>query len=130
MPATIIIPGRLTKDCEIRQAGSSQVVSFSVAVNCFERKEKLTRYYDCSWFGQRAVSASKMLTRGAAVSVTGAHSTREHNGKTYEQCDVWNVEFQGGGKRTEGQPAAAPQTSGGGFDDADYGPGGDDQMPF
>ena len=105
MPATIIAPGRLTKNAEQRAAGQSQVVSFSVAVNCYERKEKVTRFYDCSFFGKRAESMLNILQKGVAVTVTGAHSTREHNGKTYEQIEVWNVELQGGGQRNRDQPA-------------------------
>jgi single-strand DNA-binding protein len=138
MPATIIIPGRITKDAEIRQAGNAQVVSFSVAVNCYENKEKLTRYYDCSWFGSRAISTQPHLLKGSAVTVTGAHSTREHNGKTYQKCDVWNVELMGGAKR-DGQSMerstpqpAAPQTAGGGYDGYDDAPGDvvSDPYPF
>lgn len=108
MPATIIAPGRLTKDAEQRQAGQSQVVSFSVAVSCYERKEKLTRYYDCSWFGQRAVAMLGILRKGTAVTVTGAHSTREHNGKTHQQIEVWNVELIGS-KKHDGETAAPPE---------------------
>ena len=109
MPATIIAPGRLTKNAEQRAAGQSQVVSFSVAVNCYERKEKVTRFYDCSWFGKRAESMLNILQKGTAVTVTGAHSTREHAGKTYEQIEVWNVELQGGGtQRNRDQPVEQP----------------------
>jgi single-strand DNA-binding protein len=131
MSATIIAPGNITKDAVTRQAGSSTVVSFSVAVNCFERKEKVTRFYDCSWFGQRAVSLVPMLTKGSKVTVTGGHSTREHNGKEYQQIEVWNVELQGG--RPGGQQqSAAPATSGGGFSDDDYAPKptAEDDFPF
>ena len=129
MSATIIAPGNITKDAVTRQAGSSTVVSFSVAVNCYEKKEMVTRFYDCSWFGQRAVSTSPMLTKGSKVTVTGGHSTREHNGKEYQQIEVWNVELQGG-KPSGQSPAAAP--SGNGFSEADYGPSpyDDNSFPF
>ena len=132
MSATIIAPGRLTKDAEIRKAGQSECVAFSVAVNCYENREKVTRYYDCSWFGgKRATSMLPMLLKGAAVTVTGGHRTREHNGKTYQSIDVWNVELQSG--KQQGQQSAASQpSSGGGYSDEDYGaaPSGDDDFPF
>ena len=134
MPATIIAPGRITKDSVTRRAGESDVVSFSVAVNCFEKREKVTRFYDCSWFGKRAIAAAKMLTKGSAVCVTGNHSTREHEGKTYQQIEVTNCEFLGGGQRQGGGDAPAPVTGGGGYPDSEYNPDnatpGDDQFPF
>lgn len=126
MPATIIAPGRLTKDAEQRAAGQSQVVSFSVAVNCYERKEKVTRFYDCSWFGKRADSMLNILRKGTAVTVTGAHSSREHNGKTYEQIEVWNVELQGGGQRAAQPAEQAPEEYQGG----NSGTIPDDGFPF
>jgi len=108
MSATIIVPGRLTKDAEIRQAGQSEIISFSVAVSCYERREKVTRFYDCSWFkSKRSEAMIPMLTKGTSVTVTGGHSTREHGGKTYEQVDVWNVELGGGGRREATAPADA-----------------------
>lgn len=133
MPATIIIPGRLTKDAETRQAGQSQVVSFSVAVSTYENKQKGTRFYDVSWFGARAVSAAQYLRKGTAVCVTGEHSTREHNGKTYEQCRAESVTLLGGGgsRNQSSAPAEPQQTQGGGYSDAEYNPPSqDDDFPW
>jgi len=44
--ATIIISGNITRDAETRQAGSAQVVSFSVAVNTTVKREKVTQFFD------------------------------------------------------------------------------------
>jgi single-stranded DNA-binding protein len=129
MSATIIAPGRVTKDAEIRKAGDFEIISFSVAVNCFERKEKVTRFYDCSWFkSKRSEQMMNLLRKGAAVTVTGGHSTREHNGKTYQQIEVWNCELNGGGKRED----TAPPAAGNGYDEATYGekPNNPDDLPF
>jgi single-strand DNA-binding protein len=130
MSATIIAPGRLTKDAEIRKAGDFEIISFSVAVSCFERKEKITRFYDCSWFkSKRSEQMLNLLKKGTAVTVTGGHSTREHNGKTYQQVDVWNCELNGSG-RGEHASAAAPAATGNGYDEATYGNKPEDDFDF
>jgi single-strand DNA-binding protein len=132
MSATIIIPGNITRDAETRQAGSSHVVSFSVAVNTTVKREKVTQFFDCSWFGARALAVSQYLTKGSKVAVVGSFSTREHNGKTYLQCDVQDVTLLGGGNR-DGGPRPTPASGGGEYNPDDAGPGDnsrDDDFPF
>jgi len=69
------ITGRLTKDPEVRQAGNSNVVNFSVAVGTSMKDANgnyISNFYECEWFGgklgeQFALKAQK----GTVVSVTG-----------------------------------------------------------
>ena len=130
MSATVIVPGKITKDAALRPAGQSQVCSFSVAVNDKVKGEQVTTFFDCSLFGKRGETLCPMLRKGGSVTVVGKLSTREYNGKTYLQCEVSEVTLMGGGPRSQStEPSAAPTTKGGGYDDAEYAPL-DDQLPF
>ncbi|HMN10955.1 MAG TPA: single-stranded DNA-binding protein [Bellilinea sp.] len=105
MGATIVVPGRLGKDAELRyfEDGSS-VLNFSLATNIVEKKEKTTVWYNCSIFGKRGEALAPYLTKGTFVAVTGEHRPRqyEYNGetRTSEDVRVDRLEF-GGGKREE-----------------------------
>jgi single-strand DNA-binding protein len=99
----ITIAGRITKDAEVRQAGSDNVCGFSVAVD--DRKSG-TFFFECSLWGKRGDALSQYLTKGTPVTVTGDLSKREHDGKTYLGVRVDNVTLQGG-KRAEGREAGS-----------------------
>lgn len=98
----ITIAGGITRDAETRQAGQSDVTSFSVAVDHREGREKSTMYFDCSLWGKRGEALRSYLTKGTKVAVAGDLSTREHNGKTYLKVNVSEVSLLGGGQRREG----------------------------
>lgn len=124
----ITIAGNITRDGELREAGSNKVASFSVAVNGYANREKTVHYFDCSIWGKRGEQAMQFLNKGAKISVSGDLGTREHNGKTYLTINAndftplggGNQDSQGGGYGGGGQPSS----SGGGFDDLE------DSIPF
>lgn len=99
----ITIAGRLTKDAELRQAGSDSVLGFSVAVDDRQGKEKSTIFFECNLWGKRGESLQQYLTKGSSVTVSGDLSKREHDGKTYLGVRVDQVTLQGGGKASEGK---------------------------
>lgn len=114
----ITIAGNIGKDAEVRDAGQSRVASFSVAVS--EGRDKPTTWWDVSMWGKRGESLAPHLTKGSRVTVSGRFSTREHNGKTYLQCDASEIALQGGGTRDSDrgdgyQPNKTPPAGGGGF---------------
>lgn len=125
------IAGNLGRDADVRQAGKDNVCSFSVASTDKGRGgEKSTTWVRCSLWGKRGEALAQYLTKGSKVTVAGTLTQREHDGKTYLELRVAEIELQGGNR--DARPAASSaRTSGGGFDDQDYGGNaGDDGIPF
>lgn len=74
----VLISGNLTRDPEVRStAGGMCVMQFGVAVN--ERRknnqtgewEDYPNFIDCTLFGKRAESLSRILAKGAKVAIEG-----------------------------------------------------------
>lgn len=131
---TVTASGNITRDAQLRAAGDTQVCSFGLACNRKVKGEDVTVFLDCSVFGKRGESLNQHLTKGKKVFVTGELSTRVHEGKTYLQCRVSELDFGGGGAGASAGASNGKSESksrGGGYDDSDYAPpaGGDD-LPF
>ena len=93
---TAIITGNLTRDPELRQTASgTSVLQFSVAVNdrVKENGEWTDRanYIDCTMFGTRADSLSKLLHKGSKVDVQGKlhWSSWEKDGQKRSKVEIW-----------------------------------------
>lgn len=119
------ITGNIGKDAELRQAGSDNVCSFSVASNRKAKGNDVTTWVSCSIWGKRGDALVQYLKKGTKVAVSGELSTREHNGKTYLELRVNEIDLMGGGQRQD-RPAPSHNT-GGGYDDA---PPDDSDIPF
>ena len=117
----ITISGNVTKDAELRTAGSSKVCGFSVAVNGFANKEKTVHYFDVSIWGKRGENAVQFATKGAKITVAGDLGTREHNGKTYLTINASDFTPMGGGQAQGGygDDQSNAQGYGGGSMDGD-----------
>ena len=93
----VFISGNLTRDCELRSTASGMaVLGFCVAVND-RRKNQRTgewedypNYIDCTVFGARAESLSRMLAKGAKVAVEGKlrYSSWERDGQRRSKVEV------------------------------------------
>lgn len=99
---TVIVAGRLGKDSELRQAGSSQVLSFSVAGDTGFGDRKQSHWFECSLWGNQGVALQQYLKKGQQASIVGEFSEREYNGKQYKELRVNQIELQGGGQ-SQGQ---------------------------
>ena len=93
---TAIITGNLTRDPELRQTASgTSVLQFSVAVNdrVKENGEWTDRanYIDCTMFGTRAESLSRLMHKGSKVAVQGKlhWSSWEKNGEKRSKVEIW-----------------------------------------
>lgn len=93
----VVISGRLTRDPELRAtAGGTSVLGLGVAVN--ERRknqrtgqwEDYTNFIDCSVFGNRADSLSRILSKGVLVCIEGRlrWSQWERDGQKRSKLDV------------------------------------------
>jgi len=89
--------GNLTREPELRATSTgTNVLSFGVAIN-EERKNSSTgqwenhaNFVDCSLFGARAESLSKILAKGMKVAVSGKirYSSWDDNGTTRSRLTV------------------------------------------
>ena len=91
----VTVAGRLGKDAELRQAGNSQVCSFSVAGDTGFGERKQSHWFNCSLWGNQGAALQQYLLKGQQVTVIGEFSEREHNGKYYKELRVNNIELQG-----------------------------------
>lgn len=123
----VIISGRLTRDPELRQtAGGTPVLGMGVAVNDRRRNvqtgqwEDYTNFIDCTMFGARAESLSRILTKGMLVCIEGRlrWSQWERDGQKRSKIEVIVDELElpsrGQGAQDGGVPQAyapAPQQS-------------------
>ena len=102
------LTGNLGRDAEVRQAGSSTVCSFPVAMTAGYGDKKQTIWLDCSMWGKQAEGALPgYLKKGQQVAVSGELSTREHEGKTYLQLRVNSIDLIG--KRDDAAPQPTQQ---------------------
>ena len=117
----ITFTGNLGKDAERKSMNDgTAVLRFSVADS--QGKDKPAIWWNCDLYGKRAESLAPYLVKGQQVTVTGALSEREYEGKKYQTLRVNDLALQGG-RPTGEQPArpaqrpAPQQSNGGGFDD-------------
>jgi single-strand DNA-binding protein len=146
------ISGNLTRDPELRATkGGTSVLTLGVAVNDRRKNpqtgewEDYPNFVDCTVFGKRADSLSKILSKGMKVAIEGKlhYASWEKDGHKRSKItvNVDEVEFlsqrngaQGQGRQqannysTQGQnvPNSAPQQPAGQFQDEYY----DESIPF
>lgn len=78
----LAMTGNLGRDAEVRQAGSSTVCSFAVALSSGWGDKKTTTWVNCSLFGKQAEGTlPTYLKKGQQVALSGELSTREYQAK-------------------------------------------------
>lgn len=70
--------GRIGRDAETRQAGSSDLTSWPVAVDVGYGDKKTTLWLDCSWWGERGTKLAGYIKKGDNIGVNGELSLREY----------------------------------------------------
>lgn len=108
------VAGNLGKDAELRTAGEGQVLGFSVAATTGFGQREQTNWVNCSIWGKRGEVLAQYLKKGTPVTVTGEITTREYEGKTYLEMNVYNVKLQGGrdsGAQQQNAPAQSQQSA-------------------
>lgn len=80
----VTIVGNLTRDPEVRQAGSTTVCDLRVAVNDRvkrnEQWEDYANYFDVSVFGAQGDRCAEYLSKGRQVAIDGKLRWREWEG--------------------------------------------------
>lgn len=106
--------GNLTKEPEFKTAGSTNVLSFSIAVNEWRKdSEDYANFFDCVIFGNRAQSLSGILAKGQKVAISGRlHQERwEKDGQPRSKVSIYVNELELLSKREGGKPQQQPQPS-------------------
>lgn len=92
----VILTGNLTRDPELRSTASgTAVLQFSIAVNdrVKEGNEWKDRpnFFDCTMFGTRAESLSRLLSKGSKIAVQGKlhWSQWEKDGQKRSKVEIW-----------------------------------------
>lgn len=137
----IIIIGNVGQDAELRDVGSTTVLSFSVATTekwkdkNGERQER-TDWHNVSLWGKRAEALAKYVTKGTRVAVEGRvqyrqYEDRDGNKRTATDIVASDVELLGGGSRqSDGPRYQGSGYSGGGGGGRDDRQDFDDDVPF
>lgn len=76
----IILHGRLTRDPETRQAGTSTVCKFSVAENYGKNREN-ANFHDCEAWNKGGEFVQKYFKRGQEIVIVGELQQREYDAK-------------------------------------------------
>ena len=142
----VVIDGRIGKDPELRQAGGTSFLNFSLAVSD-QRKvrdewQEQTHWIDVKVIGKRAEALGKFLAKGSFCVVSGKlqQETWEKDGQKRSKIVVLAENISLGPKqsgtgvgRPRQSPESAPADDGGGYDGGSYdggGAGGSDDIPF
>lgn len=95
MVNSVILSGRLTRDCEHSKTQSGRdLVKFSIAYNEYRNVDgewqEETDFYDVEYWGESAARKAPKLVKGAFVEVTGSLKTNkwEKDGKTQKRIVI------------------------------------------
>lgn len=135
----VILVGNLGRDPELRYTPQgTPVCSFSMATN-ERRKDKTGEFQDnVTWFrvtlwGRQGEAASQYLVKGRPVYVEGRLRVEEwtdRDGKPRHTLEVHGTDMQfiGGGEKSDDQPRERAAAASGGAAPGDY--LADDDIPF
>ena len=143
----VILLGNLGADPELRMTnGGTAVLNIRLAtsetyLDRNKQRQERTEWHRVVIWGKRAEALGKILTKGDRILVEGSLRTssyddKDGNKRYTTEIVATNIVLSGGGGRgapsTRGGDFAPPSARGGGqsYDDADYGPPDDDDIPF
>lgn len=96
----VTVTGNLGRDAELKYHDGTAVTSFTVASRRHQNGEEHTDWVSVSFWGKRAESVSKYLTKGKPVAVRGNLWVREYthnNERRFSiECRADDVELLGG----------------------------------
>jgi single-strand DNA-binding protein len=152
----VMLLGNLGADPELRMTSGGQAVlklRLATSETYLDRnkvRQERTEWHSVIVWGRRGEALAKILAKGSRIFVEGGLRTSSYDDKEghkrYKtEVVANNIILSGGGRggggggprQSEGPggeedagPAPGGGGGGGGFPDADYGGGGDDEIPF
>ena len=85
--------GRLTKEVELKDAGSVKVANFSLAVDRARKREGQpdVDFIPCTVFGKAAEAMAAHCVKGQTLFIEGDWQNDTYNDKDGKKRDKWNV---------------------------------------
>ena len=119
----VIVSGNLTREPELRQAGSNVVLQFGIAVNDRKRNaqteqwEDVANFFDVVVWGARGESLSRILHKGMKVVVAGRlrwSQWQAQDGSNRSKVEIVadDVDFMSAQRDSGSVVASAPVSSG------------------
>lgn len=105
----ITIAGRTGRDCEVQSYEGREFITFSVAVETYDRKtkQKGVMFFDCTY---NRTGLAQWMKKGTPVCVSGEFLAEEYNGKTYLKVRANEITLLGSSPKEETNvPEAAEQ---------------------
>ena len=88
----VVVAGRVGRDPESRQAGSTEVANFSVATSEKRKGEEVTVWFNVVAFAKTAEIVMAYVRKGSEVLVEGRIQTREWNDRdTGQKRQAWEL---------------------------------------
>jgi len=96
----ITIAGRTGRDCEVQAYEGREFITFSVAVDTYDRKtkQKGVMFFDCSY---NRTGLAQWMKKGTPVCVSGEFVAEEYNGKTYLKVRANDITLLGSAPKEE-----------------------------
>lgn len=96
----ITIAGRTGRDCEVQSHEGREFITFSVAVDTYDRKtkQKGVMFFDCSY---NRIGLAQWMKKGTPVCVSGEFVAEEYNGKTYLKVRANDITLLGSAPKEE-----------------------------
>ena len=93
--------GRVGKDSELKQVGQHQLLEFSLAGDTGFGDKKVTSWFNCAIWGDRAEKLEQHITKGKQVYVSGELTLRKYTSKAGKDgvsadLKVAQLDFVGG----------------------------------
>jgi single-strand DNA-binding protein len=109
----VILVGRLGKDPESRDIGSSTVCNFSLATSEKWKdkdgnKQESTQWHQIKAFGKLGEICQKYLKKGYQAYIEGSIEYRENDGKFYTDIKAFNMTMLGGKKKEDSEDDDIP----------------------
>lgn len=107
----VILMGNIGGDLELRHAGETPVVDFSLATSRMVKGEKVTDWHKIVLWGKAAETACKYVGKGSQIVVEGSirNESYEKDGETKYITKIHCYKFHfAGGKSEPAQKQAEP----------------------
>lgn len=110
----VAITGRITKDLELKPAGKTQVINFSMAVENPYKKDDAS-FFDIVAFGKTAELLNEYCGKGSKIGVDGTlkqdrFTDKEGNNRSVVRITANRIEFLDAKGQSNGQNKQQQQT--------------------
>lgn len=123
MANSVILTGRITKDLELKPAGQTQVINFSMAVDNPFKKDDAS-FFDIVAFGKTAELLNNYCGKGSKILIEGnlkqdRFQDKEGNNRSVVRVIANRVEFLDSKGQSNNQPKQQGQVQDNPFDNSD-----------